>query len=146
MASRGNRLAGKIALVTGAASGIGLAVTQNFLSEGAKVFGVDISEANLKSAGSLLQSQGFESGTYALHRADVADEESVIAFVEKCTNQLGRLDIAVLNAGIGIHGSIAQTTMDDWDRQMRINARGRMCIMSIPILEYHSGRVADEVH
>lgn len=143
MGSQGNRLAGKIALVTGAASGIGLAVTQSFLSEGAKVFGVDISEANLESAGSLLQSQGFESGTYTFHQADVADEDSVIAFVDKCTNQLGGLDIAVLNAGIGIHGSIAQTTMDDWDRQMRINARGRMCIMSSPILEYrqwHSGR------
>ncbi len=120
-----DRLAGKIAIVTGAGSGIGLAVTQTFLSEGAKVFGVDLSVENIESARSLLQSQGFQSSTYAFHNADVADEESVIEFVDKCTKDLGGLDIVVLNAGIGVITPISKLTAEEWDRHIRVNARGR---------------------
>lgn len=120
-----NKLADKTALVTGAASGIGLSVTQLFLSEGAKVFGVDISEKGIQSATSLLQSQGFDSSTYAFQKADVADEGSVIAFVDKCFQDLGGLDIVVLNAGVGAILPISNTTSEEYDRQLRINARGR---------------------
>lgn len=119
------RLAGKVALVTGCGAGIGLAVTQLFLSEGAKVFGVDFSEKNIASANSQLQSLGFKSGTYEFQLADAADEELVIAFVDNCCKAFGGLDIAILNAGIGVLTSISKLTSESWDRQMRINARGR---------------------
>ncbi|OQV04197.1 hypothetical protein CLAIMM_09115 isoform 2 [Cladophialophora immunda] len=125
MVANGNRLAGKIALVTGAASGIGLAVTQTFLSEGAKVFGVDFSESNIETASSLLSSQSFDPSTYRFHYADAADESAVIAFVEKCTQELGGLDVAVLNAGIGKITPISKLTLEEYDQHMRVNARGR---------------------
>lgn len=127
MASHTDQLAGKVALVTGAASGIGLAVTQTFLAAGARVFGVDRSEENIASALSQLQSQGFESSSYVFHRADVADEESVIAFVDRCAKDLSGLDIVVLNAGIGAVKPIIQTTAQEYDNIMRVNARGRKC-------------------
>lgn len=140
MASNTGRLAGKIALVTGAASGIGLAVTQLFLSEGAKVFGVDISEKSIEAAGSLLQSKGYQSSAYLYHNADVADEASVVAFVEKCTTDLGGLDIVVLNAGVGIIKPIAETTMEDYDLTLRVNARGRKSLISLSFRRGTAGR------
>lgn len=134
MGSYTGRLAGKTAIVTGAASGIGLAVTQLFLTEGAKVLGVDISEKSMESASSLLRSQGFDSSTYAFHKADVADEESVVAFVDKCTNDFGGLDIAVLNAGVGVILPISKTSSEEYDRHMRVNARGRKCIVVLYLI------------
>lgn len=125
MSQQTGRLAGKTAVVTGAASGIGLAVTQLFLSEGAKVLAVDFSDKNIESAKSQLQADGFDSGSYTFHNADVADEESVIAFVEKGVTELGGLDIVVLNAGIGFIKPIVDTNAEEYDRLMRINARGR---------------------
>ncbi|KAJ9643184.1 uncharacterized protein PV06_05546 [Exophiala oligosperma] len=124
MSQQTGRLAGKTAVVTGAASGIGLAVTQLFLSEGAKVLAVDFSDKNIESAKSQLQADGFDSGSYTFHNADVADEESVIAFVEKGVTELGGLDIVVLNAGIGFIKPIVDTNAEEYDRLMRINARG----------------------
>ncbi|KIW97961.1 uncharacterized protein Z519_01545 [Cladophialophora bantiana CBS 173.52] len=119
-----NRLAGKVALITGGASGIGLAVAQTFLTEGAKVLVVDYSAANIESARSLLSSQGLASDIVKFHQADASDEESVIAFVDKCVQDFGSLDIAVLNAGIGTQFFISDLTAAEYDRMMRINARG----------------------
>jgi NAD(P)-dependent dehydrogenase (short-subunit alcohol dehydrogenase family) len=125
MSAPSGRLADKVALVTGAASGIGFAVTQLFLSEGARVLAIDISETSIASASSLLKSQGFEPDSHLFHQADVADEESVVAFVEKCVDELGGLDIVVLNAGIGMVKPIAETCVEDYEKHMKVNARGR---------------------
>lgn len=126
MTSNNQKLAGKVAVVTGGAAGIGLAVTELFLLEGAKVLAVDYSESNIDSARKQLQSKSFDPKTFVFQHADVSDEDSVITFIEKAMSELGGLDILVLNAGVGAILPISEVTMQEWDRQMRINARGRM--------------------
>ncbi|KAF3006086.1 hypothetical protein E8E13_011088 [Curvularia kusanoi] len=123
MAEKGNRMEGKVALVTGAASGIGLAVTQTFLSQGAKVFGVDFSKENSNRTLLLLEKEGFEKSTYDFQLGDVADEEVVQSLVSQCAQSFGRLDIAVLNAGTGVIKPISQLTMEDIPRMSKFAVR-----------------------
>ncbi|KAL3494851.1 hypothetical protein BJX62DRAFT_233822 [Aspergillus germanicus] len=77
-----SRFTDKVAPLTGGAAGIGLAVAQALLDEGAKVFIVDYSAPNIKSASQALQSAGYNKSAYLLHHADAADDASVIAFVD----------------------------------------------------------------
>jgi NAD(P)-dependent dehydrogenase (short-subunit alcohol dehydrogenase family) len=121
-----SRFTGKVALLTGGASGIGLAVAEAFMDEGARVFIVDYSIPNIQSAGSVLESKGYHRSSYVLHQADAADEASVIAFVDKCVSDFGGLDVAVFNAGIGgTQKPVWKSTAEEYDLVMRINARGR---------------------
>ena len=132
MPSTNQKLAGKVAVVTGGAAGIGLAVTQRFLDEGAKVLAVDYSESNIEEARKQLQSQNFDPSSFLFQHADVSNEDSVIAFIETATNKLGGFDILVLNAGVGAILPISEVTIQEWDRQMRINARGRKSSILTP--------------
>jgi NAD(P)-dependent dehydrogenase (short-subunit alcohol dehydrogenase family) len=125
--STASRFTDKVALLTGGAAGIGLAVAQALLDEGAKVFIVDYSAPNIESASQTLQSAGYNKSAYLLHYADAADDASVIAFVDKCVEVFGALDVAVLNAGIGgIQKPIWEFSAEEYDLIMRINARGRV--------------------
>ena len=108
-------LDGKVGIITGAASGIGAATARVLAREGAKLVLTDIDDA----AGSALAEE--IGGTYLHH--DVTEEDgwpAVIAAAE----QLGRLDIMVANAGIGIMGSAIDMSLKDWRRQMAINVDG----------------------
>jgi NAD(P)-dependent dehydrogenase (short-subunit alcohol dehydrogenase family) len=108
-------LDGKVALITGAASGIGAATAQTLAHEGARVVLTDIDDA----AGTAIAEK--LGGVYLHH--DVAQEDgwpAVIAAAEK----LGRLDIMVANAGIAIMGSAIDMSLKDWRRQMAINVDG----------------------
>ncbi len=107
---------GKVALVTGAASGIGAATARTLAREGAKVVITDLDD----TAGSAIAS---EIGGHFIHH-DVTDEDgwkSVAADTEK---RFGRLDIVVANAGIGIMGPAIDMSLADWRRQMAINVDG----------------------
>jgi NAD(P)-dependent dehydrogenase (short-subunit alcohol dehydrogenase family) len=108
-------LDGKVGIITGAASGIGAATAKVLAREGAKLVLTDIDDA----AGAALAEQ--LGGVYLHH--DVAEEDGwppVIAAAER----LGRLDILVANAGIGIMGSVIDMSLKDWRRQMAINVDG----------------------
>ena len=108
-------LDGKVGIITGAASGIGAATARVLAREGAKLVLTDIDDA----AGVALAE---EIGATYLHH-DVAEEDgwpAVIAAAEK----LGRLDVMVANAGIGIMGSAVDMSLKDWRRQMAINVDG----------------------
>jgi NADP-dependent 3-hydroxy acid dehydrogenase YdfG len=125
--STSSRFTDKMVLLTGGAAGIGLAVAQALLDEGAKVFIVDYSVPNIELASQALQSAGNNKKAYLLHYADAADDASVIAFVDKCVEVFGALDVAVLNAGIGgIQKPIWEFSAEEYDLIMRINARGRV--------------------
>ena len=115
------RLDHKIALVTGAGSGIGEAIARLFAEQGAHVVIGDIQEAAATRVASSLQESGLAATALAL---DVADEGQVQAAMQKISSTLGRLDILVNNAGVSHVGNILETSVDEWERVMHVNARG----------------------
>ncbi|HEX7860911.1 MAG TPA: glucose 1-dehydrogenase [Verrucomicrobiae bacterium] len=114
-------LNGKVALVTGAGSGIGAAIAEVFAKAGAHVFVADIqAEAGQSTAAQLKQA----TGRAEFLQLDVSDEASAEAAAARVHGAHDKLDILVNNAGIGHVGTILQTTAADLDRLYRVNVRG----------------------
>ncbi|MFZ0589805.1 MAG: SDR family oxidoreductase [Bryobacteraceae bacterium] len=111
------RLDGKVALVTGGASGIGEATVRAFAGAGARVMIIDI---NLKQATELAQSLP----NAVAHQCDITSE----AEVNQLFRTLDRLDILVNNAGIGLVGTIAETELDEFQRLFRVNVEGTFLV------------------
>ena len=112
------RLGSKVALITGAGSGLGKAIAKRFAEEGAKVVVADIDEtAGQEVAGSL------ENGFFV--QVDVTKADSVQAMVEAAKGHYGQLDILVNNAGIdGDQAPTAEATLENWHRVIDINLHG----------------------
>src|SRR6478735_959919 len=118
-----SRLAGKVAIVTGGASGMGRATVMRFLADGAKVVVADLNEANGAETLAVAKVQG-HGDRIAYLRCDVAKEADVIATVAEAVKRFGRLDIAYLNAGVGgAFGPIAETSVEDWDYTFAVLVR-----------------------
>ena len=116
------RFQGKAVLITGAASGFGRLAAERFAAEGASLVLGDIDEAGLDDAAMIPLASGAEVIT---KRTDVADEADAKALVDAAVDQLGSLDIAINNAGIGHALSrLPELTLDDYERVMRVNAGG----------------------
>jgi len=114
--------ANKVALVTGAASGLGLATAKAFAESGASVVLADWNEEAAQSAAKELAAQGHK--TVAI-RCDVSDDAQVEAMVKQTVAAFGRLDAAYNNAGVqNVLAETANTTREDYDRVMGINLRG----------------------
>ena len=104
------RLAGKVALVTGAARGIGFSVATAFVREGARVVVADLNGSGAAEAASRL-------GEVAMPVAvDVADPDSVAAMMAAILAAHGRVDILVNNAGIGANTPFLETSLAEWNR------------------------------
>ena len=118
-----SRLAGKVAIVTGGASGMGRATVMRFLADGASVLVADLNEANGRETLAVARAQG-HGDSIAFRRCDVANEADVAATVAEAVKRFGRLDIAYLNAGVGgAFGPIAETRVEDWDYTFAVLVR-----------------------
>jgi NAD(P)-dependent dehydrogenase (short-subunit alcohol dehydrogenase family) len=112
----------KVAIVTGAASGIGLAVAKRFASEGARVVIADLKADKANAAAEECQRLGAQD---ALGIAcDVGDERQVEATVNAALTQFGRLDIVVNNAGLMVFKPLEEQTTADWERVLRVDLLG----------------------
>jgi NAD(P)-dependent dehydrogenase (short-subunit alcohol dehydrogenase family) len=125
------RLADRVAVVTGAGSGIGLATVRRFASEGARVVAVDLDEASGRAAAD-------EVGGVFVH-CDVSSEPAVEALFAQVSEQFGRVDIAFNNAGISPpdDDSILVTGLDAWERVLRVNTTSvyLCCKYAIPMMQ-----------
>jgi len=115
------RLADKVALVTGAAQGIGLACAQAFARQGASVVIADLNEEAGKGAAARLRTEGLPASFVACNVAKKADVERAVAFT---VNEFGRLDVLVANAGIVHAAEFLDIEEADFDRVIAVNLKG----------------------
>jgi 3-oxoacyl-[acyl-carrier protein] reductase len=126
-------LDGKVAIVTGASRGIGRAVALTLARNGARVSLAARTESQLEALQVEIEGCG---GRAAVFPTDVGREGDVIALVRGTVERFGRLDILVNNAGLGLFGPLEETTTEQWNSLMAVNARGpfTLCREAIPYL------------
>ena len=115
------RLKGRVALVTGAASGIGRATAERLAAEGALAVVTDVQDEQGEQAAAAIRDGG---GDALFVHLDVTDEDGWRAAVERVVAERGRLDVLVNNAGMGDLAAIEETTLSDWERTISIDQTG----------------------
>ena len=115
------RLRGRVAIITGAARGIGKAIALAFIREGAKVAIIDSDREGLEI---LKKDMGKENKEAMLIPCDITKSSEVNGMVDQVYKTLGRIDILVNNAGIIRRGTIDSVTEEDWDRVIEVNLKG----------------------
>ncbi|RMG78154.1 MAG: glucose 1-dehydrogenase [Chloroflexi bacterium] len=115
------RLKDKVAVITGAAQGIGKAIATRFAAEGASVV---IGDINLPLAEETAASINAQGGTAVVVHADVSIRAQVEELVSTAIERFGQLDIMVNNAGIIIRNSVLETSEEDWNRVFSVNVNG----------------------
>jgi 3-oxoacyl-[acyl-carrier protein] reductase len=131
------RLEGRVAIITGAASGIGQATAELFAREGAHVLAVDLPDKSLADA-----HRGARH--VACFEMDIGRSEAPDAIVDAATTRFGQLDIVMNNAGIGINALAEDIALEAWERTIGINltAQMRLCQRAIPHLKQSpAGRI-----
>lgn len=134
------RLAGKVALITGASNGIGREASLLFGQNGASIVAVDVDDDAGQETVSTIEGQG---GSGIFVHADVSKSEQCENMIAQAENAFGKLDILFNNAGImlGDDGDAQQTTEDVWDLTMNVNLKGVFfgCKFGIPALQRSGG-------
>ncbi|MED5207903.1 MAG: glucose 1-dehydrogenase [Chloroflexota bacterium] len=115
------RLDGKVALISGGSRGMGAFEAELFVQEGAKVVICDVRDDEGDALAKKIVDRGGEA---AFVHLDVTSESDWAAAVSEAVERYGKLDVLVNNAGVSARGSIEETSPDDWDRVMDINAKG----------------------
>ena len=115
------RLEGKVALITGAANGIGAASARLFSEEGAKVCIADVAEDQGRQVAANIAESG---GDVFFKRLDITSEDDWARGVDEVVTRYGKLNVLVNNAAISHVGTVEETTAEDWDRVMEVNAKG----------------------
>jgi NAD(P)-dependent dehydrogenase (short-subunit alcohol dehydrogenase family) len=131
----------KVALVTGAARGIGLAVAKRFLADGWRVALLDIEGELLERAVAALENP---DATLALV-CDVADAAAVAAAIDMVDHRFGRLDALINNAGVAVFAPLLQTSDADWNRVLAVNLSGPfICTKAaVPLMREHGGAIVN---
>ncbi|WP_104402386.1 SDR family NAD(P)-dependent oxidoreductase [Vibrio penaeicida] len=131
-------LQGKVALITGSASGIGLAIAKGFHQAGAHVVLVDINPEHLERA-----AEEFGSDRITALTCDVSSEADVKRLVAELEQQIGRLDILVNNAGIAHVGNVENTELDELQRVFSVNVNGLFLFTKyfMPMLQSAKGSI-----
>jgi cyclopentanol dehydrogenase len=127
------RLAGKIAIVTGAGVGIGQAIAKRFAAEGAHVWVTDI---NSETADDTVREIKASGGAATALRVDVSKGQDITALIRGITSAHGHADILVNNAGILIRGEVRGLSDEDWTKLREVNIDGvlRLCRDCLPLL------------
>jgi NAD(P)-dependent dehydrogenase (short-subunit alcohol dehydrogenase family) len=136
-------LEGKIAVITGAARGIGQGIALRFAQEGAKLAAVDILGDKLEQAVDTIHKQGGEAIGI---EADITNSLQIDQFVSRAIEHFGRIDILVNNAGIGGSKGCLDTTEEDWDRMVATNLKSffLVCKRVIPeMLRTGKGKIVN---
>jgi 3-oxoacyl-[acyl-carrier protein] reductase len=110
-----------LAVVTGASRGIGRAVAERLAREGFDIVLAARTQADLAEAAKVIEAHGRRALAVP---TDVSKEEDVLRLFERVKDEFGRLDVLVNNAGIGVYGPVAETSLEDWEKVMGVNARG----------------------
>lgn len=114
-------IAGKIAFITGGASGMGLGMAHAFGGAGMKLMLADLRADRLEEAQAALQGKGIEVATLLV---DVADRSAMAQAAEATLARFGKVHVAVANAGVGIVGRVRDASYDDWDWSNSVNLGG----------------------
>jgi len=136
----------KVALVTGAARGIGLAVATRFLAEGWRVALLDIEGELLSESMETLAAEALAAPGDTLGlRCDVSDARAVAGAITEIERRFGRLDALVNNAGIAVFAPILETSEDDWSRILAVNLTGPfLCTKAAaPLMREHGGAIVN---
>ena len=137
-----DEMQGKVALITGASSGIGRETALKFASEGAKVAIVARREDKLNEVAKEIAAKGGEAKVIA---ADVTEEAEIERVVRETVAAFGGIDVLVNAAGIVTNGTIENTRLDDWDDMFKVNARSPFYLMNraMPYLIERKGNVVN---
>ena len=139
MADQGlGRLKGKVAIVTGGGAGIGGGISRVFGREGAAVVVAEIDPAIGEATAAGIRDAG---GTAIFHRTDVSVDADIEAMIGRAAAEFGGLDVLVNNAGVGVGRTVEESSLEDWDRIIGINARATFLSMkhAIPHLRARGG-------
>lgn len=123
----------KVAVVTGAARGIGEAIALSLAESGAKVVILDMNKEGASATKDAIIEKGGEALVY---KADVADMSQIKGIMDEVKARMGRIDILVNNAGIASTNPFLETTEKEWDRIMAVNLKGvySTCFAALPIM------------
>ena len=132
----------KVAVVTGASSGIGRATALLFARNGAHVVAVGRNESELNA---LRDEARPETGSVKIYLGDITETSQVDRLVSETIDSLSRIDVLVNAAGIIKTGNIENTTLDEWDKMMNVNLRSAFYLMQrcVPHLTAHRGNVVN---
>lgn len=116
------RLKDKVTIITGAGRGIGQSMARMFAGEGARVVVADLVLENATRTAETIRETGGQAQPFEV---DVADPSRVQSMIDETLRRWERLDVLVNNAGIGLNRPFLETTLEEWERQIRVNLTGQ---------------------